>query len=207
VIPVKYKWRGGIVLALLACAVFLGLRIRSVNMAVELPLEESYEEGEFVEIGDNYFYQEREKNTGYGIKVISSKFVPYADYVAAYGQDETYLDEGYRPEYVLDIELTIRNSNTDEEVGRGFDFVQMVAIASNEIFQVNNELWTLVRPDLAGELGIRVRPGTEYTVHLPYTRPASMDRVSSPKKLLTKDFHLLLSLYPTKKVIRLTPGM
>jgi hypothetical protein len=108
---------------------------------------------------------------------------------------------------VLDIELTIRNSNTDEEVGRGFDFVQMVAIASNEIFQVNNELWTLVRPDLAGELGIRVRPGTEYTVHLPYTRPASMDRVSSPKKLLTKDFHLLLSLYPTKKVIRLTPGM
>ena len=125
----KYKWRGGIVLALLACAVFLGLRIRSVNMAVELPPEESYEEGEFVEIGDNYFYQEREKNTGYGIKVISSKFVPYADYVAAYGQDETYLDEGYRPEYVLDIELTIRNSNTDEEVGRGFDFVQMVEAA------------------------------------------------------------------------------
>lgn len=79
----------------------------------------------------------------------------------------------------------------------------MLVNASNETLQVNSELWALVRPDLAGELGIRIRPGTEYTIHLPYTRPANMDRIFSAKKLLTKDYHLLLSLYPTKKIIRL----
>ena len=184
-------------------ALLIGLRIREVNDEVSVPPMVAYREGEYVPLGEDYYWQEQEKSPGYEIRVVSSQIKSYADFVSEYGEDETYLDEGYRPEYVIDLEVSIKNTNTDDETGRGIDFVQMRVQTENDSFQVNSELFTLVRPDLAGVLGVRVRPGTEVTLHLPYARSVSMDGYESYDAFVAKDFYLLLSMYPVKKVISL----
>ncbi len=201
----KSIWKIIAPVILLVCAALIGMRIYNVNKDVELPPVEVYPEGEYAALGDNYFWQENEMSPGYEVKVESAAFKKYADFVAEYGEDEDYLDEGYRPEYVLDLELTIRNTNTDEETGRGIDFVNMRVQSENESFQIHSMLFALVRPDLGGVLGVKVRPGTEATLHLPYTRSYSFDDFITGEKLMAKDYYLLLSMYPEKVIIGLDP--
>ena len=191
-----------IIIITVVCAL-LGLRIYQVNKNVAIAPTESYPEGEYVEIGKNYFWSGVEDNTGYEVKVVSATFKKYADFVSEYGETEDYLDEDYRPDFVIDLEVIVRNDNIDEETGRGFDLVDMRIQSSNESFQVHSRLFELLRPDLSGALNFRVRPGTEAAIHLPYTRSISMDGFESDERLFTKNYYLLLSMYPVKKIIEL----
>ena len=198
------KWMlfAGILLAVM----LVGLRICQVNADVKQPLVTVYREGEYVPLGEDYFYQEQEKSPGYEVKVISSEMKPFAAFVEEYGQTEDYIDEWMRATYVIDVKVTIKNTNTDEKIGRGIDLIDTQIQAVNDTIQVNNALFSLVEPKLSGQTGFRVRPGTEFTTHLPFMRPGYKDKYESESAFLGKDYYLLLSMYPTKKMIELNLG-
>ncbi len=200
----KSIWKIIAPVILLVCAALIGIRIYNVNKDVELPPVEVYPEGEYVALGDNYFWQENEMSPGYEVKVISSKVITYESFIKEYGAEIDYLDEGYRPEYIIDLEVSVRNNSEDtNDSSRGIDLIQTILESNKRSFQTNSRLLGLCSPNLENQVGFRVRPGTEFHVHLPFTQSPSMDPFTSVRELSEEDYYLVLTMYPVKKVIKI----
>ena len=196
--------RIAVLAAVILAALLTGIKIYTINRSVTPVQTSHYNQGIFVPLGEDYFWQEREKSPGYEVRVDSAQLKTYKEFVEDYGESEEYIEEDYRPEYVIDLEITVKNTNTEESDGaKGIDLIQMRVQTINDTFQTHGELFALVRPDLNGQLGFRVRPGTEMSIHLPFTRSYVMDGYESYEKFMSKQYYLLLSMYPVKKMIML----
>ena len=181
----------------------IGLRIYGVNSETVLPETITYAEREIVPFENDFFWQEKENSSGYEVCVLSSYIKEYSEYMSELGETENYLDEGYRPDFIYVLEVLVKNTNTDEEVGRGFDFIDMRVQAINETLQVNLRLFELLYPDLGAVDGFRIRPGTEKVMTLPYTRSYAQNGFETLDEMKSKQFYLLLSMFPHKKMILL----
>ena len=190
-------------LVLVLSAVPISIRIYNINKNIPLPQVLEYKEGDLVPLEEDYFWQIKENSSGYIIGVLSSRLETYSDYIHELGETEEYIDEGYRPDFVYILEVLVKNTNTDENIGRGFDFIDMRVQSINETMQVNQWIFGLLYPELSGSDGFRVRPGTEKTMTLPFTRAYSENGYGTLDDFSNENFYLLLSMYPRKKIIKL----
>ena len=109
---------------------------------------------------------------------------------------------------ILAVEVTIRNSNdknaTPEEDTQFVDMLNIQILSQGDNYQRSDELFGKMYPKLdQSTFGFRVAPGTEYTMTIPYA-VLEWQRTDS-EKIKQKQNYLLLSMYPTKKMIEVIP--
>lgn len=204
------KKRGlAICLAVLLCLTGIGARIWYVNKDREETVTKIYPMGEMVPFEDDFFNRTEEIRDHYSVCVNSAVVMPAEEYVKAQGltMEEVWPD-GVIATDILAVEVTIQNSNDKnadpKEDTQFFDMFNVHIVSQGDTYQLDNELLWKMYPKLdQSTFGFRIAPGTEYTMVLPY---AVLDwQHTDSEKIKHKKNYLLLSMYPTKKMIEVIP--
>lgn len=175
-------------------------RFYSVNQNVASPTTKIYAQGEVVPYENDFFHRDDESRNGYEITVVSATLMTYKKFVTLHNKTEEYISsDKIHPVYIYDIEISVKNNNTQDDTTKGIDLINTRLVTTNDSMQVNEDLFDLLYPDLSGQFGFSLRPESEMIFHLPY---ATYESDLTEKKILSKDWYLLISMYPTKKMIR-----
>lgn len=204
------KKRGlAICLAVLLCLTGIGVRIWYVNKDLEETVTKIYPMGEMVPFEDDFFNRSDEIRDHYSVRVNSAVVMPAEEYVKTQGltMEEVWPD-GTLTTDILAVEVTIQNSNDKnadlEEDTQFFDMINIQIMSQGDSYQLDNELLWKMYPKLdQSTFGFRVAPGTEHTLTIPY---AVLDwQRTDSEAIKHKKNYLLLSMYPTKKMIEVIP--
>lgn len=202
----KWKKTAPLCLAAVLC-IGAGLRIWAVNYNRPDVETVIYPMREVVDLGDDYFYNPDDNRSDYDIEVLSAEVLPVEEYLEKYGltREEVWGEDEVLASTVYDVEIWLRNNNTDPENDTQYiDLLNMQLTTNRDIYQVNAELLWGLYPQLdKSTYAFRVAPGTETTIHLPYTDLKSM-RLSIDE-IKNRDTYLYLSMYPTKRMIEIHP--
>ncbi|MCD7775643.1 MAG: DUF5028 domain-containing protein [Clostridiales bacterium] len=203
----KIKSKTVVILVLVFAVIAVWLvRFIYLNVNSEHTVIEIYNQGEFVEYGDNFFYRSREQRNGYSIKVVSAKLMTIEDFLPTIGMtyDEyvTMSEEQstYIVSYVLDVDIILKNTDSTEG---NFDRLDTRVNALNFSFQSDDLLFDYMYPDLGGSFSFKVRENTEHEMHIPYVLIESDEQCFDMDSLMKKDLYLNITQYPVKKMIRL----
>lgn len=172
------------------------IRFYKVNSAVNLPESKIYSLGERAEYGEDFFYLSDESRAGYFITVKSARLITYDEFVSTYGKPEQ--DSPLKPVLVYDVEAYIENENTADDESKGIDLVNTRLVTANDSIQVDFTLFGVIYSNLSGVSGFSLKPCTAMTFHLPFT---VYDESADMKEISSDDWYLLMSMYPTKKMI------
>ena len=198
-----------ICLVVLLCLTGIGVRIWYVNKDLEETVTKIYPMGEMVPFEDDFFNRSDEIRDHYSVRVNSAVVMPAEEYVKTQGltMEEVWPD-GTLTTDILAVEVTIQNSNDKnadpEEDTQFFDMINIQIMSQGDSYQLDNELLWKMYPKLdQSTFGFRVAPGTEHTLTIPY---AVLDwQRTDSEAIKHKKNYLLLSMYPTKKMIEVIP--
>lgn len=187
--------------------IFWGMRFLYLNINTNRPEIEIYQQGEFVEYGDNFFYRSSsEQRNGYSIKVVDAKLMRMEDYLKNIGLSYSdYLkmiedSSGFEKEYVVDVQIIIKNTNNT--VGN-FDRLDTRIHGINFCLSCEDILFDYMYPNLKDSYGFKVRENTEYKINIPYCPEAVDIKTCNEKYLMGNNLYLNISQYPVKKMIKL----
>ena len=198
------KKRGlAICLAVLLCLTGIGVRIWYVNKDREETVTEIYPMGEMVSFGEDYFHRDDEIRRDYSVRVNSAEIMPAEEYAKTLGYTpEEVWPDGTVVTDIFAVEVTIRN-DCKEEDPQFFDLLNVHILSEGEDYQYESDLMEKMYPVVGQTAGFKVAPGTEYTMTIPY---AVLDwQHTDSEKIKQKQNYLLLSMYPTKKMIEVIP--
>ena len=198
------KKRGlAICLAVLLCLTGIGVRIWYVNKDREETVTKIYPMGEMVSFGEDYFHRDDEIRRDYSVRVNSAVVMPVEEYVKMQGltMEEVWPD-GTLTTDIFAVEVTIRN-DCKEEDQQFFDLLNIHILSDGEDYQRAHNLIEKMYPVIGQTAGFTVAPGTEYTMTIPYA-VLEWQRTDS-ETIKHKKNYLLLSMYPTKKMIEVIP--
>lgn len=171
------------------------VRFCKINGAVKLPETKIYSLGERADYGEDFFYRSDESRAGYFITVKSARLITYDEFVSTYGEPE---QSPLKPVFVYDVEAYIENENTVDDESKGIDLVNTRLVTINDSIQVDFTLFGVIYPNLSGVSGFSLKPCTAMTFHLPFT---VYDESADMKEISSEEWYLLMSMYPTKKMI------
>lgn len=198
------KKRGlAICLAVLLCLTGIGVRIWYVNKDLKETVTKIYPMGEMVSFGEDYFHRDDEIRRDYSVRVNSAVVMPVEEYVKMQGltMEEVWPD-GTLTTDIFAVEVTIRN-DCKEEDQQFFDLLNIHILSEGEDYQRAHNLIEKMYPVVGQTAGFKVAPGTEYTMTIPYA-VLEWQRTDS-EAIKHKKNYLLLSMYPTKKMIEVIP--
>lgn len=196
----KAKTIKRVIIVLLVAAIFTawGIRFYNVNSQSEKQIIKIYNTGDTVPIGDNFFQTANEDNKGYEFTVIGGTVKTIEQFLKENGKEPDYITQlaptAFVPSYVYLLEVKVRNNGNTNK--KGFNLVGMTLITSNLQLQVNDYMFDILYPKLAGMYGFAVRPDTEMTMYLPYAATKSIDKYIDYDYLTSEQFSFVISWYP-----------
>lgn len=189
-------------------SIFWGMSYHRANQSPFQVPTENYPKGSQVDIGMNFFDGTSENPVGYKLQVCSSAVKTYSEMLKELGQDNNavpLIDEyGYpRPDYVYDVELKVNNDdNTD-----GYVVISRYMLVDRAlVLEMDYALWGMLFPDAQGAAAIKLKPGTEMTIHIPFVPSARSTRLykdSTNSRMKSDDFSLCISEYPVRKLLEI----
>lgn len=140
-----------------------------------------------------------ENTDGYIITLEQTELISYENMMMRYGYDSEYLGQNSRFDIVL-ITLNIQNIDNIDGCLLLKEF-RIINKWKNIDYGIDNTLLPITETSLNDTYSIAIRPGTEYTITLPYS--LNKRRIDGINKIEIDDMPLYLrvSAYPTKKFI------
>lgn len=153
-----------------------------------------YSTGEIVPF-DKDFTAEDEQPNGYSLRVDSFEIVDYDSYI----EETSIVGGAYGPQKLALVHITLFNddSNTDGILLTAF---QLHGI--DNYVGLDRTLLTVINPVLEGYYGIRLRPGEEYELTIPYDMSSNLFGSDTWKHLNEYAFYFHITSYPTEKDIQ-----
>ncbi len=187
------------------CAV--GARIWWVNESMPRIPVETYGAGEWVALDGAFQELANEQTKGYSLRVDSAKVVSYDEYLRAHGVEPAEPSKFGDAKSVVDVAISVRRDASSSGDG-GLNMFDMVLVPArkNEYFMVSiggGEEGCALWPQVQKNAGfwVSIRPGTEYTMHVPYVINSSGARIFK-NPIEDRDFELVASRMPVQKLIR-----
>jgi hypothetical protein len=171
-------------------------RVMAVNRKMPSAPVIKYDKGKDVEMGDDVLINYTMK--GYSIKVNDAQPMTYKEFLKKYKVDDEYTNV---PDKVYDVEVTIKNIDADSKTGINLNelYVQGIDVCAS----LDDNLLGQANPRLKGASAIALRKNSSFKVNLPFALFKYNFRSSVWNDLDNYDMNLVVTLYPTKKVIKL----
>ena len=188
-----------------ALLVLWGIQYYNVNKNAIKQEIEYYEMGEFVEIGDNFYYSAGENLNGYSIRINSAKLEDYIEYVEKNGgeiREENYSADYPVPKYIAVLDMTVKNEgNTEGGVNTHYYWLYTDALC----LSIDYEVLALVEEYFTGYVGFKIVEDTEADMTMTFASmgsDAGLDFDGLNKKLEENEFYFSVCEWPVRKVIK-----
>ena len=208
--------------AALAAAAGIVARVGYVNAtAVPVPPVIRYPMGEWVELDGAFVSTSSlEQTEEYALRVTDAQVISPRSYIERYTVVSSPLDEttalegditGIDAPSLICLTIDIRNEGSDGQLC--FADMYLVPERKNEYFMpdvplfISSEAQYAEAGATAASAYIGVRPGTEYTIHLPYTHGSLVDGnwvhydTGYLNPVVDRSFELILSYLPVRRVV------
>lgn len=179
--------------------IVIGLRIHQVNQQVLKVPEKIYDMGEKVPFEDDVFYLD--SMNGYSLTVLSAEVKTTEQFLEDYGASIDEIPEANYTPKVYDLEVEVAN---DDNVETGINLYEM-QLRNNAAYAGFDEVYYRIANREKGyqDISIAVMPETSVTMHWIFVMPEQCFSKSAYEDIESLDLKLVMSLYPTKKMIRL----
>lgn len=175
-------------------------RIYYINHTAEKLDIITFEKGQTVQIGNNFFERSEEMMDGYSVKVLDSEIVPADKYLDQFGhtlEEQFYSDLDY---YYL-VTVLIKNENNKFVGEKGIDFRQWYLQGDDYILRVEEFAYSLANPTVGESRSISLNEDSEMQFTLPFY---VFSNIYTPyEKLIKVPPELVVALYPEKIMIKL----
>lgn len=164
-----------VVVIVLFC--LFGFRVHQVNSKSSTYRVETHKIGELVELNGAFAEYATENTNGFSFLIQSAELMSVNEYVSQYAKSDDIsnnpLDStDLNAKTLVVLEIVIRNQKS-EEAERGYlDSLGWSVIPSahkERWLRVDSTLFNLSVPQLEGAFQLSVRPGTEFTVYVPFS--------------------------------------
>lgn len=190
----------------------IAIRIGVVNQKRHITEVKTYDMGERVELGEDYFLEEYEIARDYAITAEWAEIMSCEEFLKECGYEGS-VDDLFPvktlifPEMVYVVDVTVENIGQEEKEERGINFSFFDLAAADYRLQISDELYAVANPQMEnGTMMFRLRPQSKMSFRLPYyfsvTAPNSY---LTPEEAMTDEIYMVLSIYPTQKQIRIRP--
>ncbi|MBR3606097.1 MAG: DUF5028 domain-containing protein [Lachnospiraceae bacterium] len=133
---------------------------------------------------------------GYSIKVESGQILPYEAFLKEYNLEDVY---SHVPEKIYLIEVILRNK--EAEFGTGVNLSELYLQKGAICASIDLNLYSEINTAINGVYMIALRPDSEIRLRLPFALYESNFSANTWTKLEQEQLSLVVTLYPTKKVI------
>lgn len=196
-----------LVAALLLTAEWI-VRFTLVNAACGDVDKKVYQTGETIPMEGDFLMNDL--MTGYEVVVKSAAIRRCEAFAADYGKtvaeiipEDTITD--MPPDRILDITLTVRNTNTPEtDIEAGIDFFQYGLVTETGFYDLNFPFYGEANKTAGGSLSIRLRPGTEMDFRLPWNLRREHFTKRDWARLGALPWRLVVTKYPVEKSVMLS---
>ena len=173
--------------------------IYRVNSTVERVPVKVHSMEQWVEYGDNFYDKSTENRNGYSVKVVNAKVVAFDEFLKQ-NNISVYKDEElFKPEYIYDVTVIVKNENNTDS---GISMIDTTLNSTNNIMQVDFDVFDALYPQLNGSISFSVKPGTEMEFHFPFVvANADFEKICDYDYLTDNTFYLNLSQYPVENSI------
>lgn len=197
------KYRAAIVVAI-CLLVLSGLgtlaawQIIRVNSEAPKAVVEEYSLGDTVKLEGSFLESTSEENTDYTICVNSAERMSYNEYIAKYGVNKKKTNKDGNDKSILCLNATITNTGTEMGCLSVYD-MRLLPESKNTYYIAQESIWENSEKNLVTWPNlISVKPGTSYTVHVPFTVNTDDDLITKGY-IEGKSFTLYLTDWPKSK--------
>ena len=192
---------------ILAIAIVLWIVQYNITNSKAIPqLVEYYEPGEYVEIGDNFYVDAKEKLDGYAIRVNGAKLYDYEQFLIDNGCED-YLNfqkeknqDYYK--YIVVLDISMKNVENYEGSVMALKF----ALYNGSLnMPVDFTIWDDIDEHFEGYPYLRLIPNSEADMLIPFSPMPLNARTAGDeieRRLLEEDFYFCISEFPVRKMIR-----
>ena len=173
--------------------------IYRVNSTAERVPVKVHSMEQWVEYSDNFYDKATENRNGYSVKVVDAKVVAFDEFLKQ-NNISVYKDEElFKPEYIYDVTVIVKNENN---IDSGISMIDTTLNSTNNIMQVDFDVFDALYPQLNGSISFSVKPGTEMEFHFPFVvANADFEKICDYDYLTNNTFYLNLSQYPIESSI------
>lgn len=204
----------GIGLLLFLTAV-CGYRFWLVN-GEQLPYSVSvHKVGDTVQLQGAFAEYSYENTDGFSFTVQSAELMSINEYVDRYSKDGALPDLSYdttdRDAATLAVlDIVIRNDKSENDERGYLDSIGWSLIPRNQKerwLRVDNQLFNLSVPQLGGDYRLSIRPGTEYTIHVPFSTTVtdgfpSQTGLGHKPTLESGDYDFIATNLPVRHIVK-----
>lgn len=171
----------------------------NVNMNVEKVPEKIYPMNVWVKYGDDFYDKETENRSGYSVKVTDAYIMSFDEYLEKHNIIIFRDAELFKAEYIYNVTVEIKNQDNTES---GISMLDTVLSTSNNIMQIDYDVFDALYPQLNGSISFSVKPGTEMEFNFPFVvSNAEFEKKCTYDYFVNNEFYLILSRYPVSKSI------
>lgn len=194
--------------AFLAVAVLLGLRIAWVNAKAFRVPEEHYEVGDWVSVDGAFQYSFQENTDGYSVRVSKVESMSVAEYLNAYGAEGLESDREY-PDVASLVVLTVDVKNEGNDSGGIYlNQCRLLSEEGAHYYYQDPTLWALSEKALyesgAPAITLAIAADSEYTVHVPYIIDDATTDLAYAHAVEAGGYELVLSWSPVINLVDVT---
>lgn len=135
---------------------------------------------------------------GYGIVVNNAEILTSEEFLLKYNSKDKYYN---MPSKIYDVCITLKNENAVE--GTGVNFRDFYLQKNSVISSIDDKMYAIANPSVDGVYAIALRNNSEMEFHLPFALWEENFRKKTWEDLENLDINLVVTYYPTKKVISL----
>lgn len=180
-------------------------RIVYVNVNSAKISVEHYQMGETVDFTDDFYYKKTENFKGYQINVKSATLMTAQEFIEKHNLDESTMLFPDIPlhNYVIDLEADFTNTLSDNS---GIYFINLTLYTEDSMCNVDDNLWSMIRPEQMGQAAFSVKCGTTKTINIPYcyNGTTSIPFFDEYNFFKNAEYKLCLSQFPTERYIDIT---
>lgn len=188
----------GLFALLIICTMYI-LRVQYVNAKADRSVIREYQKGEIVPFDKDFNVASNMIIDGYSVKVKDSHLYPKKEFVNKYNIKSSVM--GFT-KYFYTIDVTIYNKNKsakdDEKSGIYLSFMPLITPV--DYILPDTDVTQELNPNLPGET-FSLRPDSELDVTIVY--PLNKPYFTSLKEAKAKDFKMLITQYPVRKILKL----
>ena len=186
------------IVVFLICIVLYGARVYYVNSSHEPIIIKEYPFGTKVPYGTDYNHTSRDSIDGYFIEILDTGLYDKEEFIKEFNISSQVLDMT-KCFYVVDVRFYNENKETSTESGIFLLFHSL--ITSSDYYMPDDDLTLEVNPDLP-QVYFALRHESSMDVKIVYC--LNEPHFRNKQQALKKDFKLLITQYPTRKILKLS---
>lgn len=172
-------------------------RVWHVNRDVKLAVTKEYAKGEAVAFEDDFIHSADTNSRGYSLQILDSQIYKRQDFIDTYNI-KAEIDSAYAYLYVVDVKAYNTNKVIDTDHGIQLWFTPLVSLTD---YIVANSSLTLEVNETLPDMSFALRAESDMDIKIIY--PILESNYKDMEALEKEDFSILISEYPTRKLLNL----